>query len=60
MVCQQIRFCDPDGEELGGILVDNTYVICGCCGGVFEKDEVSILHIYTDWVDINEEITGDE
>lgn len=53
-----------DGESvLGGIYckgVDrkNSYVICGCCGGIFELDEITILEIFPNWVDLSQEIMG--
>lgn len=62
MLTEQVRFrcCIEKDEEYGGILVDNKYVICGCCGGVFELDdgEVEILEKLR-WVPISEEILGE-
>jgi len=59
----QVRFTDPEGNRLGGIGFEK-YLICGCCGGVFEttdfEDEgVSDIEIFPVWVDISDEITGD-
>lgn len=64
MITKQVIFKDPDAHVLGGIMVNdghNTFIICGCCGGVFEyeelgKDNVKIIP----WIDIEEEIRGDE
>ena len=58
MFCQQVKFWDTDGGKFGGILVNDEYIICGCCGGVFEKSEV-IYEIFDNWVDIDEAIRGD-
>ena len=47
---KQIRFYDTENEtELEGFLVDNKYIICGCCGSVLgEKgdEDYPILEIY--------------
>lgn len=60
MTTRQVKFKDPDGEILGGILVNDEFIICGCCGGVFEMEEVTILHRYPDWINISDEIKGEE
>lgn len=57
METKQVKFIDTEGEEQGGILVDNKYIICGCCGGVFEVDEVHYSPL--PWVNISKEIIGD-
>lgn len=31
-------------------------VICACCGGIFELNEVEILEVYENWVDFKDEI----
>ncbi len=43
----------------GGIMYQNK-VICGCCGGTFELNEICYLKEYKTWVNISEEITGEE
>lgn len=41
----QVRIYDRENKiEHGGIITDNGDIICGCCGGLIEKDEVSIMH----------------
>ena len=67
---KQVVFADPDnpGEWLVGI-AHRDEIICACCGGVFEIDEVINMAIedgvtnpiyeYEDWVDIAYEIAGD-
>lgn len=48
----------------GGILLDNGDVICGCCGGLLpadEKDDTWKLEkVFEDWIDLTDEICGDE
>lgn len=60
MKTKQVKFKDPEGDILGGIMVDNKYIICGCCGGVFEVEEVEILEVYKTWLNISDEIKGEE
>ena len=42
-----------DGVQ-AGIRLENGFVICACCGGVFEPDEIEILHVFDYWVDFSE------
>lgn len=61
MKVEQVKFYHFEDDEIyGGILVDNRYVICGCCGSVFdlEDGEVEIWENLA-WVDLNKEILGD-
>lgn len=39
-----------------GIQDDTGNVICACCGGVYEDEEITILHEFNYWVDFSEEI----
>lgn len=70
---EQVRFqivnpdlTDVDNDIYGGIaeyteIEDEPIllrVICGCCGSVFEPEDVKILERYS-WVNISDEITGD-
>ena len=62
MLTQQVKFWDDDNKEwFGGIMIDNEYIICGCCGSVFDCDKLSEEDIepYRKWVDISDEIIGD-
>ena len=54
-------------EVLGGIAIFDDYdstlinVICGCCGGTLEPDDVEIIEVYEDdWVNLSDEILGDD
>lgn len=69
-MCKQVRFLFKDhswirGEEIwGGIGIYNdddslVNIICGCCGEMFEPDEVVVVEELEHWVDINEEIIGE-
>ena len=66
MLIRQCYFKDEDADAImGGIYVedgDDKYIICGCCGGVYDKDDIANLEefgFYDSWVDISEEIKGD-
>jgi len=60
---KQCKFIDDDGEVCGGILCDfdngDKYIICGCCGGIFDPNEVEVLEIYDYWVSLSDEIIGE-
>ena len=67
----QVVFADPDnpGEWLVGIAYRDQ-LICACCGGTFDIDEVielaheddvkCAIHEYCEWNDISDEIVGGE
>lgn len=57
----QVRFRDLENNvTLGGILVDNEYIICGCCGGIIylDNEQYEIMEIYNKWVSLSDEIIG--
>lgn len=64
MTTKQVKFLDGESQEThGGILINGETLICGCCGGVFIKDEwedlgISIIEEYDVWVSLDEEIVG--
>lgn len=61
METKQVKFKDFEGVVLGGILVENEgIVICGCCGGIFEIEEIEIVEVYDYWVDLSDDIIGDQ
>ena len=44
----------------GGILLDDDNIICGCCGGLFKKDDPNVEIIEElEWIDISNEILGE-
>ena len=67
----QVVFADPDnpGDWLVGIAYRDE-IICGCCGGVFNTDDViematedgihCAIYEYPEWNDITDEIVGGE
>ena len=59
MLTKQCVFKDEDGNLTGGIYIeigDEKYIICGCCGGVFELEDVADLKLFDTWVNIEEEM----
>ena len=71
MIVEQVKFrsnIDDDiveskEEVVGGIAVyENNkklqYVICGCCGGIFEPNECEIVEVLQ-WLPISDEIIGE-
>ena len=72
MIIKQVKFCCPEADtiertktEIGGIAVyesefdkDPQYIICGCCGGIFESDDAKILR-KLDWIPISTAILGE-
>ncbi len=63
MITKQVKFVDVDEHTIhGGILIiqgDEQYIICGCCGGVFEIEDVEIVKEFPDWIDISDSIIGE-
>jgi hypothetical protein len=64
MNTKQVKFRGIGEDSFqGGIMVNDgqsSYVICGCCGGVYEMGDIDEIKTYPSWVDISEEITGGE
>lgn len=57
---KQVKFVDEELNVLGGIELDDGRVLCGCCGSIFEPDKISIITRYDTWVNLTEEICGDD
>ena len=58
---KQIKFHEiGENIEIGGILLDDGNIVCGCCGSLFEPKDVEIIKEYESWIDLSEEIKGDE
>ena len=58
---KQVKF-RPLGEEAILYGIWNTKakeVICGCCGGVYNHEEIELIKVYNDWIDISNVIAGD-
>ena len=64
MTTKQVKFFDREDQVIhGGILIDDETLICGCCGGTYDKDDwadmgIYILEEYDCWVSLEEEIMG--
>ena len=60
----QVKFWDADNERWVGGIGYRGEVICGCCGGIFEVSDLLENNpngiVRLPWIDINEEIRGDE
>lgn len=58
---KQIKFHEiGEDTEIGGILLDDGKIVCGCCGSLFEPEDVEIIKEYESWINLSEEIKGDE
>lgn len=64
---RQVMFWDGD-SHCAGIMIGKL-LVCGCCGGTFNLDEVIEMaredgqvpvRVFNTWVDISDEIRGDE
>lgn len=57
----QVIFMDNEGTVQAGIWnKDRDEIICGCCGATIESGDFVLLHIYHAWVNISNEICGDD
>ena len=62
----QVLFVDEEGTWCSGIAYHDE-IICGCCGGIFDIEEViefapeyvqQPIHEYETWIDLSDEIKG--
>ena len=57
----QVIFMDIEGTVQAGIWnQDRDEIICGCCGGTIESGDFVLLHVYDEWLNITDEICGDD
>lgn len=64
----QVKFYDYDGDHYNGGIAYGKEVICGCCGGIFELEElyeftpkgIEPIILLDGWISIEAEIRGDE
>ena len=54
----QVIFYDFEHGEWAGGIAYGTKIICGCCGGIFEIEEVNNIEVLP-WIDISSEIIGE-
>lgn len=60
-MARQVIFKDRfKGDIHAGILLDDGNIICGCCGGLIESEDFTLLHIYDSWINLEIDITGDD
>lgn len=58
---RQVIFMDNKGIVSSGIWnQDRDEIICGCCGATIKSGNFVLLHIYNEWLPINDEICGDD
>lgn len=58
---KQVIFMDNEGNVQAGIWNQNRdEIICGCCGATIESGDFVLLHIYDEWLNISDEIYGDD
>lgn len=57
---RMVKFKNLANDNIfGGILLDDDSIICGCCGGLIEKDDPDVEIIEElEWIDISNEILG--
>ena len=57
----QVIFMDIEGTVQAGIWnQDRDEISCGCCGATSESGDFVLLHIYDEWLNITDEICGDD
>lgn len=58
---RQVIFMDDKRIVSSGIWnQDRDEIICGCCGATIKSGDFVLLHIYNEWLPINDEICGDD
>ena len=58
---KQIKFHEIGEDiEIGGILLDDGNIVCGCCGCLLKQKYVESIKEYDNWVDLSEESKGGE
>ena len=58
---KQVIFMDNEGTVQAGIWnQDRDEIICSCCGAPIESGDFVLLHIYDEWLNITDEICGDD
>ena len=63
METKQVKFKDEENTFHYGILITNgyeSYVICGCCGGILTVGEDCEIIQEMEWIDIEYAICGEQ
>lgn len=67
---KQVKIFDKENKTIcGGILLENGSVLCGCCGSIFESDDIDtskyhdnddkpiyVIETYKSWISLSDEI----
>ena len=56
METAQVIFRDEENNLCAGIRLDDGRVLCGCCGGIFRPEEITIVKVFNDWAYISDAI----
>ena len=56
----QVKFhlAGEEEESIRGGIAYQHFIICGCCGGAIDVDDIDWMEVYDSWMDISEEIMG--
>ena len=54
----QVLFRDEENNLCAGIRLDDGRILCGCCGGILEPGEFTIVKVFHDWINISNAIAG--
>lgn len=58
---KQVIFMDINGTVYSGIWnQERDEIICGSCGATIESGDFVLLHVYDEWLNITDEICGDD
>ena len=58
-----------DGESMCAGIMLGEHIICGCCGGLFEVEDIvemaradgeDAIRLFDTWADLSDEIRGDD
>lgn len=58
MEVKQVLFRDEENNLCAGIRLEDGRILCGCCGGILEPEEITIVKVFKDWVNISNAIAG--
>ena len=58
MEIAQVLFRDEENNLCAGIRLDDGRVLCGCCGGILEPEDFTVVKVFNDWEDISNAIAG--
>lgn len=58
MEIAQVLFRDEENNLCAGIRLEDGRILCGCCGGILEPEEVTIVKVFSGWVNISDAVAG--